>query len=214
MNKKFNVCGIDFHTTAMNEDAVVLFSGEGQDYFYQLTRFNNKTGHCWEAFAFKEHQGGPCVGRSPEHALCRALSDADKRQMKNQFYVEIDQDGRALLHPGDATEMDDYLGGTGEDNNWFEFTFNSPYIPLFIDGMEFIYKPKSDMWENAYVSGIFVSYAYEKDSSCSYKHMNQRYIVTDARNKTGEVTIYKDILPENVTKTIDKLFSTVNNPLK
>lgn len=206
-----NVCGIDFHTTAINDDAIALFSGEGQDYFYQLTCLHNKTDHCWEAFAFKEHQGGPCVGRSPEHALCRALSDADKRQMKDQFYVEIDKDGRALLHPGDATEMDCYLGGTSDGSNWFEFGFCSPYIPLFIDGMEFKYKSKSDMWENAYVPGISVSYSYEKDPDCCYKHKDQRYTVTDARSKSGEATVYENVRPENVTRVIDGLFDKVNN---
>lgn len=213
MDKKFNVCGIDFHEKDVDTETTVLMSDDNQDGFYQLTYYPKQTDVCWRATAVKNDGSiKGFLGRSAEHALCKALSDADKRQMKDGFYVEIDNDGEAFIHPGDAQEIDNCLGGTSY-GNWFEFTLDSPYISLFIDGMEFRYDPESHIWENAYIPGIFVSYTYEKDPDCCYKYKNQRYTVTDAISKTAQETVYKDILPENVTKAIDELFSTVNNPV-
>lgn len=210
MDKKFNICGIDFRVSNIDTETIGLFSTGDRDDFYQLTCFINKTNCKWEALVIKENHFGRCVGRSPEHVLCKALSAARKHQMKDKFYIEIDNSGEVFVHPGDSQEIDYYLRGTS-DGNWFEFTLDSPYVSLFIDGMEFTYRPASDTWENANLPGISISYSYEKDLDCCYKHKNQRYTVTDTRTKSGEATVYKNVLPENVTRVIDGLFDKVNN---
>lgn len=96
MDKKFNICGIDFRVSDIDTETISLFSTGDRDDFYQLTCFINKTNCKWEALVIKEN---------------------------------------------------------------------------------------------------------------CYKHKNQRYTVTDARTKSGEATVYKNVLPENVISCLIRLIT-------